>query len=82
MVESQQQTNTFKIISPQLNLLHCLHLCYSPLLEILREKDMVGLVKVCLENMPSMDKLPEEITKAKLTFLRRSVETAIFKCDG
>ena len=60
----------------------CLHLTYSPLLEELKEEEVAGLLKICLNNMPAVTSVPEDITQVKLELLRKTVDTRLFACDG
>ncbi|XP_052779657.1 dedicator of cytokinesis protein 4-like isoform X2 [Mya arenaria] len=65
----------------QLNILSHLHLMYDPLLEVLGDGELAGLINLALQHMPPVNALPDEITKVKLELLRRTVATRLFSCD-
>lgn len=63
-------------------MLSCLHLVYSPLLEVVKERDLAEYVKICLQNMQAAADVPEDISKVKLELLRKTVATTLFENDG
>lgn len=63
-------------------MLSCLHLVYSPLLEVVKERDLAGYVKICLQNMPALTDVPDDITQVKLELLRKTIATTLFQNDG
>ncbi|XP_052285547.1 dedicator of cytokinesis protein 3-like isoform X2 [Dreissena polymorpha] len=70
-----------KLQSNQSCILTYLHAVYTPLLEVLKEREVSQLVNEALQRMPPVTSLPDDITKVKLELLRRTVSTRLFKCD-
>ncbi|XP_060568206.1 dedicator of cytokinesis protein 4-like isoform X4 [Ruditapes philippinarum] len=65
----------------QVELLHHLHLVYSPLMETLPDKDMAQFLQRTLEHMPDVTDVPEDITRAKIELLQRTIATKLFCSD-
>ena len=55
---------------------------YSPLLLLFPEKDLMELLDICLNNMPPMKDLPEDVTLLKLDLLKKTVNSPLFTKDG
>lgn len=66
----------------QVELLHHLHLVYEPLLQELTDKDMAEFLKLTLEHMPDVKELPNDITRAKIELLQKTIATKLFCSDG
>ena len=62
--------------------MHHLHLVYAPLMETLSDKDMAEFLQRTLKHMPDVNSIPEDMTRAKIELLQKTIATKLFKSDG
>ncbi|KAL3852348.1 hypothetical protein ACJMK2_016003, partial [Sinanodonta woodiana] len=65
----------------QMALLGNLHTVYDPLLQVISEKNLTDFIQLALQNMPKASEIPEDLTKAKLELLQRTVASKVFQTD-
>jgi hypothetical protein len=51
-------------------------------METLPDKDMAQFLQRTLEHMPDVTDVPEDITRAKIELLQRTIATKLFCSDG
>ena len=65
-----------------MELLSNLHECYVPLMELITKRELADQVRDVIIQLPKAKDLVVEIRRTKMEFIRKTVNSDLFKDDG